>query len=85
MRHPEVERAVVYGSRAMDRHKPGSDIDIALEGDSIAHSTLNRIGAELDALDLPYVFDLCVLAKVENKDLKEHVARVGAPLFTRSR
>ena len=31
-RYPQISRAVLFGSRAMGTHKPGSDIDIALFG-----------------------------------------------------
>ena len=30
--HPEVERAVLFGSRAKGRARPNSDIDVALFG-----------------------------------------------------
>ncbi len=32
---PEIEKAVVFGSRAMGNYKPGSDVDIALNGHKI--------------------------------------------------
>ncbi|UZK04729.1 nucleotidyltransferase domain-containing protein [Venatoribacter cucullus] len=31
--HPNVQRAVLYGSRAMGNYRTGSDIDLTLEGD----------------------------------------------------
>jgi len=31
-RHPEVERAILYGSRAKGNFKAGSDIDLTLSG-----------------------------------------------------
>ncbi|MEB3362276.1 MAG: nucleotidyltransferase domain-containing protein [Synechococcaceae cyanobacterium] len=27
--HPEVEQAILYGSRALGRHRPASDIDLS--------------------------------------------------------
>ena len=32
---PEVKKAVLYGSRAMGKQRPGSDIDLTLEGESL--------------------------------------------------
>jgi len=29
--HPAVEAVVLYGSRALGRHRPGSDIDLCLQ------------------------------------------------------
>ena len=31
-RHPEVERVILYGSRAKGNYRSGSDIDLALQG-----------------------------------------------------
>ena len=33
--HPEVEAAILYGSRALGRHRPASDIDLTLIGPAI--------------------------------------------------
>ena len=34
-RFPQIEKAIIFGSRAMGNFKPGSDIDLALMGKSI--------------------------------------------------
>ena len=36
-KHPEVESAVLFGSRATGRNNPGSDVDIALFGARVSH------------------------------------------------
>jgi predicted nucleotidyltransferase len=48
---PAVERAVLYGSRAMGNFKPGSDIDLTLHGDDLTARMLGDIAEALD--DLP--------------------------------
>ena len=35
---PRLEAVWLFGSRAMDRHGPGSDIDLCLEGPALSHS-----------------------------------------------
>jgi predicted nucleotidyltransferase len=45
--HPKVEQAIVYGSRAMGRQRPASDIDLTLIGAAIGFGTLARIEADL--------------------------------------
>jgi predicted nucleotidyltransferase len=49
-RHPQVERAVLYGSRAMGRHRASSDIDLTPVDPDLGASALARIEAELDDL-----------------------------------
>ena len=48
---PDVERAVLFGSRTKGTHKRGSDIDLALAGSHLDWQTLGRIRSALD--DLP--------------------------------
>lgn len=36
----EIEKSIVFGSRAMGNYKNGSDVDIALIGEKIEHKTI---------------------------------------------
>lgn len=36
---PEVQRALVFGSRAKGNHQNGSDVDLALKGDILSYQT----------------------------------------------
>ena len=81
-KHPEIEEAVIYGSRAMGNYKPGSDIDIALKG-TIGLAALNRISMEIDDLLLPYTFDLAIYSHIENGEFLEHIERAGKTLYVK--
>jgi predicted nucleotidyltransferase len=82
-RHSEVEKVILYGSRAKGNYKPYSDIDVTLVGSKIDLTLQNKIENELDDLLLPYKFDVSVFHKIKNKDLIEHIQRVGKNLFSR--
>jgi predicted nucleotidyltransferase len=81
--HPEVEQAIVYGSRAMGRQRPASDIDLTLVGPAVGFSTLARIEAELDDLLLPWMIDLSRLDDLSHPPLLAHIERVGQVLYRR--
>lgn len=81
--HPLVEKAVLYGSRAMGNFKPGSDIDLTLSGKTLGTAELQQIFDELDDLLLPYQIDLSIFEKIENQALREHIDRVGVELYRR--
>lgn len=81
---PEVEKAVLYGSRAKGNHKPGSDVDVALFGRDLNETFLSRIASDLDDLLLPYEIDLSLFSKLKDPALVEHIQRVGIPLFERT-
>ena len=80
--HPDVQKAILYGSRAMGNYKPGSDIDLILEGTALTIKQLNIIENELDDLLLPYELDVSIYHQIDNPDLLEHVARVGVVFYT---
>ncbi len=82
-RHAEVERAILFGSRAKGTHKPGSDIDLSLAGADLDWRTVGRIYDELDDLMLPHRFSLIVFDAKTDADVADHIRRVGIPIFER--
>lgn len=84
-RFPEVERAVLFGSRAKGTHRTGSDIDLALTGDALNTRLVGRIEDALDELLLPYQFSLVILSQKTDPDVAAHIDRVGIILFQKER
>lgn len=80
---PTVEKVLLFGSRAKGTHKRGSDIDLALIGDSLDRETMGRIDSALDDLPTPYTFSLVILDQRLDKELAAHIRRVGIALFER--
>jgi len=84
VRHPEVEKAVIYGSRAKGNYKRGSDIDLTLFGEALGFDDLLKIMTELDDLLLPYTFDLSIFRMIDHEGLRSHIERVGQELYRRA-
>ena len=80
---PDVEKAVVYGSRAKGNFKPGSDIDLTLFGEGLDEKMMSRIYWALDDLLLPYKIDLSLFPGLKHPALIDHIRRVGIALYTR--
>ncbi|MDH4455189.1 MAG: nucleotidyltransferase domain-containing protein [Verrucomicrobiota bacterium] len=81
--HPEVEKAILYGSRAKGNYKNGSDIDLTLVGSGLGYRDLLTIMGELDDLLLPYTIDLSILSMIDHEGLREHIQRVGQEFYRR--
>lgn len=79
--HKELEKVVLYGSRAKGTYKPASDIDLVLVGDDLNLTIQQAIENELDDLLLPYKFDVSLFRQIENKELLHHIERVGTVFF----
>jgi len=80
---PEVDRAVLYGSRAMGTNRPGSDIDLTLHGERLDWKLCAEIASMFEASSIPYRVDVSVWHRLTHEDLKDHIRRRGVVLFDR--
>ena len=79
---PEVEQAIIFGSRAMGNYKNGSDVDIAIVGQEANFTIALKIGGILNEdTFMPYHFDVLSLRANTNKDLANHINRRGKILY----
>ena len=85
LQHFNIEKILLYGSRAKGNYRQGSDIDLTLIGENISYSQLSRIETEIDDLLLPYCFDLSIFDDIDNPDLIDHINRVGLIFYERPR
>ena len=79
--YPQIEEAIVFGSRALDKYKKGSDIDIALKGENVEAVTAEVAGLLNDESPLPYYFDIIDYNTIDNADLRDHIDRVGKQIY----
>lgn len=83
--YPQIEKAILYGSRARGNYRNGSDIDLTLQGKGLTLTMLFRIETELDDLMLPYKIDLSIVHQIGNPDLVDHIERVGVVFYQRAK
>ncbi|MFM9103616.1 MAG: nucleotidyltransferase domain-containing protein [Cyanobium sp.] len=76
---PAVREVWLYGSRAMGRQRPGSDIDLTLVAPTLRHDDRLRLMEALDDLLLPWSIDLSLHHELP-EPLRRHVAQVGRRL-----
>ena len=80
---PEVEEAIIYGSRARGTNHIASDIDITLKGNELTYLQLALLDAKIDDLYLPYFVDLSLFSMLKNPDLLKSIDREGKVLYKR--
>lgn len=79
--YPQIDEAIIFGSRALNTHKKGSDIDIALKGKEIGLIVSTISGILNDESHLPYFFDVLDYDLIDNEALKDHIDRVGQQIY----
>lgn len=78
---PDIEKVIIYGSRAKGNFRNGSDIDLTLMGKNLNLSQLTKIELAIDELLLPYTFDISIYHHISNSELLDHIKRVGKPFY----
>jgi uncharacterized protein len=81
---PQVDEAVIYGSRAKGNYKPNSDIDITLKGSDLSIAELNKISLMIDDLLYPNKFDLSIYSHINNPELLKHIERIGETFYKKN-
>jgi len=80
-RFPQVEKVIIYGSRAKGNFRPGSDIDLTLLGQELNGSVLSHILVDLDDLNMPYMLDVSLFDQIGSDDLLSHIERAGKVFY----
>ena len=76
---PEIEKIIIFGSRAKGNFHIGSDIDFAIVSNL---DSMNAILRELDALATPYKFDI-VNYKNLQEGIKNNIDKDGILFYSR--
>lgn len=77
---PKIDRVIVYGSRATERHRPQSDIDLAVIAPSMSDREFSLLWMALDDLPILFRLDVSLWHQVTNAALQQAM-RDGVQLY----
>ena len=80
---PAVQKAILFGSRAMGNYKPASDIDLFLLGEGIGMDELLHLHREIDDLPLSVDVDLLADTMLQSPDVRRHIQEHGRLWWSR--
>lgn len=83
MRYPQIQKAYLFGSRAKGCQRRGSDIDIALVGESLERVATLLSGYLNNEAPLPYRSDV-VDYRAVGQSLRDHIDRVGILIYDKN-
>ena len=78
-----LEKVILYGSRAKGNYKKFSDVDITLEGNNLTLADLFQIQDLLYESNLPYMYDVSIFSSITNSALIDHIRRRGSVIWER--
>lgn len=76
-KYSQVEEVIMYGSRAKGNFTERSDVDIVIAKSKIDRHILGKIIFDINNSNFPYTVDLQILENIKNKNLIDHIHRVG--------
>ena len=79
----DINRVILFGSRAKGNYKLGSDIDLALIGENLNQKSVFRLQDKIEELNLIYKIDLVLVNQIDNKELLEQINRVGIVIYNK--
>lgn len=84
IKFPEIEKIIVFGSRVLGNAKSGSDVDLAVVGETVTPQIVSFLHGYLEEeTNIPYFFDIIHFESIENVALREHITRYGKPLYVK--
>ena len=82
---PEIERVLIFGSRAKGGYRDGSDIDLAVLAPAMMDSRFTELWQAVDDLPLVFKVDLLHWDRLGNLALRDRIVQEGRPFFTPGR
>ena len=82
-KHENIEKVIIYGSRAKGNYKEGSDIDFTLFG-NLNYDDILKLKHEFEESTIPYLIDIFIFSDLQSESLIDHINRVGKIFYNRS-
>lgn len=80
-RYPEVEKVLIFGSRAKGNARPGSDIDLAVIAPRMSDAEFARLWNQIEDLPLVFKVDLLHWDRLANQRLKDKILLEGCSFY----
>lgn len=81
--HSNIDKVMIFGSRARGNFSAGSDIDLALIGNDISFNQILDIGIQIDDLDLLYKVDVIDYNKRKGTPIGDQIDKYGLLFYER--
>lgn len=82
-KYEQINKVVIFGSRAKGNFNERSDIDLVIQKSNISRQFIGKIISEINDSNFPYTIDLQIYEKLKNEMLISHINRVGKEIYTR--
>lgn len=79
--YKDIDKVVLFGSRARNDFKKNSDIDLAIFSKNIDSKTLNMIRDDLYKINIIYKIDTVHFESIKNSNFKNNILNEGKVIY----
>lgn len=80
-KYSEIDKVLLFGSRARGDNKYNSDVDLCIIGESLSHLTLAKINMDINEIDTHLSFDVLAFNELSKEELIKNVIREGVVIY----
>lgn len=77
----EIDKVLLFGSRARGDNKYNSDVDLCIIGDSLSHLTLAKINMDINEIDTHLSFDVLAFNELSKAELIKNIMEEGVVIY----
>jgi predicted nucleotidyltransferase len=82
-KYEQVNKVVLFGSRAKGNYTDRSDLDLIICNSIINRKILGKIIFDINNSNFPFCVDIQLLENIQNQNLIEHINRIGKTIFNK--
>ena len=80
-KYKEIEKVVLFGSRARQDNNYNSDIDLCIFGKQITHLIQAKVTMDIDEINTPLSFDILNFNELTKEKLIENIKNEGIVIY----
>lgn len=80
-KYSQIEKVVLFGSRARGDNKYNSDVDLCIFGEEITHLILAKISMDINEVTTPLSFDILSFNEISKKELINNILEEGVIIY----
>lgn len=80
-KYEEIEKVLLFGSRARKDNSYNSDVDICLFGKKITHLIQAKVSMDIEEINTPLSFDILNFNELVKKELIDNILNEGILIY----
>lgn len=80
-KYKDIEKVLLFGSRARKDNKYNSDVDLCLFDQNITYLTQAKVSMDIDEINTPLSFDILNFNELTKQELIDNIINEGVEIY----